>query len=190
MSTDVPRRVTILLSGAPGTGKSAVQRRAPAYFRAQLGDTAAFGTDEIHAMIDPDWVLPYDQRRTDFITQLCCHLAQQFFAADFRGLLIAGNALYTTETVNLYQRALSPFSQLYHITLEADIATVVERVRQRGDLAAHPPGWLAEWLAHIRGHYADWTHVIDTSNLSIEQTLDAIAAQVTVRPANAFSYSL
>ena len=177
-AADAPRPVTILLSGAPGTGKSTVQRRAPAYFRSRLGATAAFGTDEIHAMIDPDWMLPYEQRRADFITQTCCHLAQQFFAADFRCVLIAGNALYTAETVEQYRQALTPFSYLYHITLDADLATLVERVRQRGDLTAHPPTWLAEWLAHIRGHYADWTHVIDTTNLSVEETLDVIYAQL------------
>ena len=131
-------------------------------------------------MIDPDWMLPYEQRRADFITQTCCHLAQQFFAADFRCVLIAGNALYTAETVELYRQALTPFSYLYHVTLDADLATLVERVRQRGDLTAHPPNWLAEWLAHIRGHYADWTHIIDTTNLSASAILMPVAPIATL----------
>ncbi|MCB0063163.1 MAG: hypothetical protein KDE19_13660, partial [Caldilineaceae bacterium] len=95
-----------------------------------------------------------------------------------RCVLIAGNALYTAETVEIYREALTPFSHLYHFTLDADLATVVERVRQRGDLTAHPPAWLSDWLTHIRGHYAGWTHVIDTTNLSVEEILNAIYAQL------------
>lgn len=181
ITTTHPHPVTILLSGAPGTGKSTVQRRTPAYFRPLLGDTAAFGTDEIHTMIDPDWVLPYDPQRANFVAQIGCRLAQEFFAADFRCVLIAGNALYTAEAVKTYWQALAPISEVYHITLDADLATVVERVQQRGDLAAHPPDWLAKWLTHIRSYYADWTHVIDTTDLSIEQTLDAIARHLANR---------
>ena len=165
-------RVTILLSGAPGTGKSTVQRRAPAYFRPRLGETAAFGTDEVHTMFDPDWELPYSQQRADLVTDLCCTLAKQFFAADFRCVLIAGNALYSAETVQQYRQALTPISQLHHFTLDADLETIVTRVQQRGDLAVHPLAWLANWLTHIRIHYADWTQVIDTTQLSVEETLD------------------
>ncbi len=44
----------MLLSGAPGTGKSTIQRHTPAYYRPLLGDTAAFGTDEVLSMIDPN----------------------------------------------------------------------------------------------------------------------------------------
>jgi len=168
--------VTILLSGAPGTGKTTVQSKAPAYFRPKLGNTAAFGTDEIYKMIDPEWTLPYDQGRADLVTAICCRVAKQFLEADFRCVLIAGNALYTAATVQLYRRELAPYSRFYHITLDADDATIVERVRRRGDLTAHPPAWLAEWLVHIRSHYADWTSVIDTTNLSVTETLDAIYA--------------
>lgn len=170
---------TILLSGAPGTGKSTVQRRAPAYLGTRLGNTAAFGTDEIHAMFDPDWALPYSQARADLVTDLSCRLAKEFFAANFRCVMIAGNALYTAEAVQRYRAVLASVSQLHHFTLDAELATIVSRVRQRGDLSSHPPEWLADWLTHIRSNYADWTHVIDTTALTVEQILDEISRRVT-----------
>lgn len=170
--------VTILLSGAPGTGKSTLQHHAPAFFRPRLGETAGIGTDEVYQMFDPDWALPYSAERAQLVQQTCCQLALHFFAHHFRCVLIAGNALYTPTVVQAYWQALAPVSQVYHFTLEADHATVVARVQQRGDLDAHPPVWLAEWQAHIRTHYAPWTRVIDATRLTVEQTLGMISDQL------------
>lgn len=155
-----------------------MQRLAPAYFRQQGSAVAAMGTDEIYTMIDPDWVLPYAEERATLIAQSCLLLARHFLAAGFDCVLIAGNALYTPSAVQTYVLGLQAVSHVYHFTLEAEHATVVARVQQRGELAAHPPAWLAEWLAHIRAYYAPWTQIIDTTGLTGEQVLAMIYAQV------------
>ncbi len=48
---------TILVSGAPGTGKSTVRHLAPHYFRQRYGETAAFDTDEFYTFFDPAWTM-------------------------------------------------------------------------------------------------------------------------------------
>jgi hypothetical protein len=92
--------------------------------------------------------------------------------------VIESNGLYTKEAVTEALQALLPISAVYHITLDAELDVVIERIRKRGDLAVHPPEWLAAWLDHIRPHYADWTHVIDTSTLTPEVTLEHIYQQI------------
>ena len=169
--------ITILISGAPGTGKSLIQRRAPGYFRARLGATAVLGTDEIYTLVDPDGSMA-DEGWQQIARDNCILLAKSFFQQEFRLVVIAGNALYTQAIVNQYLAALLPISAVYHFTLDARLDVVVERVRARGDLDEHPPDWLAGWLDHIRAHYAHWTQVIDTSDLSVEQTLDAIYTHI------------
>src|SRR5262245_46100808 len=173
-------QITILLSGAPGTGKSTVQRRAPAYFRARLGAAAALGTDEIYVLVDPDWSKA-DETWHRIARDNCILLAKNFFKEGYKVVVLAGNALYTRPVVNLYLAELLPVSAVYHFTLDARLDTVVERVRARGDLAQHPPEWLAGWLNHVRAHYADWTQVIDTSELTPEATLHVLCAGIMSR---------
>ena len=169
--------ITILLSGASGAGKSTIQRRAPGYFRARLGATAALGTDDIYTLVDPDWSMA-DETWQQVARDNCILLAKSFFQHDFRLVVIAGNALYTKPIVNQYLAELLPVCAVYHFTLDARLDVVVERVRARGDLGQHPPDWLASWLDHIRAHYAHWTQVIDTSDLTVEGTLDLICRQI------------
>ena len=176
----MPQPITILLSGAPGAGKSTIQRRAPGYFRTRLGATAALGTDEIYTLVDPDWSMA-DETWHQIARDNCILLAKSFFQHGFRLVVIAGNALYTRSNVNEYLAALLPISAIYHFTLDAHLDAVVERVRARGDLDTHSPDWLASWLDQIRSHYAHWTQLIDTSDLTVEQTLDTIYTHIRLQ---------
>jgi broad-specificity NMP kinase len=165
--------ITILLSGAPGTGKSTVQARAPYFFRARLGESAAIGTDELYTIFDPRWT--NDNRHWwKLALGSCACVTRYLFQQGLHVVLIASNGLYTSEDVNAVLTELLPVSAVYHITLDVSLDVVVDRVRQRGDLAEHPPEWLAAWLDHIRPYYAEWTQVIDTSNLTPDETLEQI----------------
>ena len=173
--TDVKR--TILVSGAPGTGKSTVRHNAPYYFRQRFGEAAAFDTDEFYSFFDPDWTI--NNRGWWRISRDACFASAQYLLLHgVDTVLISSNGLYMAEDVNAALAQLHPCGTVYHITLEARHDVVVERVRQRGDLEEHPPDWLAAWLSHIRKYIAPWTCVIDTSDLTPHAVLDAINEHV------------
>lgn len=165
----------ILISGAPGTGKSTLRRLAPAYFRQRAGETVAFDTDEVYAFFDPDWTTN-DRRRWYLALDLCLASAYWLATHALTHIIIVSNGFYTTDDVNRALTHLAPYCQVYHVTLDADHEVVVERIRHRGDLSQHPPEWLAAWQAHIRSHYRPWTHIIDTSVATPEHVLDRIHA--------------
>ena len=172
--------VTILVCGALGTGKTTVRYQAPKFFRPHFGVTAVMGIDDLYTMIDPDWSL----QDGDWGKIAMVHsrlLAESFFKHDAKVVLIEGNGLHHAEFVNQYREGLSPFSDVYHFTLEAKLDTLVERIQKRGDLERHPPDFLESWLEHVREHRADWTHVIDTSDLTTEEILKLIYQRIQNR---------
>ncbi len=111
----------------------------------------------------------------------CILLAENLFRHGMRVVLIGGNDLYTKQVINLYLSALLPLSAVFHFTLDVQLDVAVERIAQRGELAEHPADWVAGWLDHVRKNIATWTHVIDTSNLTPEQTLETIYQKVLQR---------
>ena len=177
MLTDESKPATILLSGAPGTGKSAIERLAPSYFRERLGEAAAIGTDEIYTIVDPDWSQANEYWK-EIARDNCILLAKNLFSHGMRVVLIGGNDLHTKPVVNQFVSALLPVSAVFHFTLDAQLEVVVQRVTQRGDLAVHSAEWLGGWLEHIRAHYDSWTQVIDTSHLAVEEVVEIVYQRV------------
>lgn len=173
----MPKPMTILISGAPGSGKSTVQSRAPYFFRARFGETAAMSVDQFYRMFDPQWTTNNRDWWTLAMAN-CLGLAVNLFQAGVQIVVIEGNGLYTKEAVNEVLHSLLPLSTVYHFTLDAQLEVVTARIRERGDIDMHPPDWLTTWLDHIRSFYADWTQVIDTSTLTPEETLEAIARHI------------
>jgi hypothetical protein len=173
-------RITLLLSGAPGTGKTTLQRLAPAYLRSRLGPTMAAGTDEMYTLTDPDWSFTgEDQARNSALARKCCAaVALTGFRHGVRTAVIAGNALFEPGWVNEIIPELLPVSGVYHFTLDASVDTVVERVKDREAAYQHPPEWHDSWLAHVRTFVRDWTYVIDTGRLTPEEILDLIVGRV------------
>lgn len=161
---------TLIISGAPGTGKSTIRRHAPDFFQMRGEIAAAFDTDEFYSFFDPNW---RGAHRTYWPLALesCLATAQFAFQRLVSTVLICSNGLYTPDAVNQVLTVLAHFGPVFHFTLEAALAVVVERVQQRGDIVQHPPDWLQGWQTHIRQYYAPWTTVIDTSALTPEQVL-------------------
>ncbi|MEZ4708484.1 MAG: hypothetical protein R3A44_14850 [Caldilineaceae bacterium] len=173
--------IVILISGAPGTGKSTLGQHAPYYLRPRLGETAVLSADEFYRMFDPQWQAN-NRGWWQMAAQCCLHLTQYLLRQGVQVVLIEGNGLYTAESVIEVLHGVGARAAVYHFTLDAHIDAVTERVRQRGDLDMHPPQWLADWLAHIRSHYISWTHVIDTTGLTPEATLEIIVQHIEKGP--------
>ena len=93
-----------------------------------------------------------------------------------------GNGLYSMEQVNGVLKAVDSLATVYHVTLDATLEVATERVRQRGDLERHPPDFLSGWLEFIKKHHYSWTHVIDNSMQTTEETLEEIFQYITSAP--------
>lgn len=167
------RLTTIIISGAPGTGKSAIRRHAPYFFRQYYGAAAALDTDEYYPLFDPQWTTN-NRDWWKIATDTSLYVADYLLRCGVVIVAISSNGLYTPEAVNHVLAVLGKQSTIYHVTLDAPLATLIARVEQRGDLAEHPADWLAAWQTHIRSYYAAWTYVLDNGNLSLEETLEAI----------------
>ncbi|MDP9314846.1 MAG: ATP-binding protein [Chloroflexota bacterium] len=167
----------ILIGGSPGSGKTTIRRLAPDYFRPQYGETAALETDEFYSFVDPYWSSLTNDRWL-FAYDTCLTTATWLLQHHITTIFIFGNILYQKDTVNRALKVLSPYSAVFHITLDAAHSILVDRLRQRGDLNVHPPERLASWQADIQQNYALWTTMIDTSDKTPQQVLDIINNQV------------
>ena len=146
--------------------------------RAQFGETAAFGTDDVYMLIDPEWQQMSERQRSLCKTN-CIALARNLFENGLSIVLIAGNALYDKAEVNDYIAALSSMCDLYHFTLVADVETLVDRLKKRGDDASHSIQFVVNWLALIEQHAGPWTCFIDTTQHSPEEVLATIVRNIT-----------
>jgi len=124
-------------------------------------------------MFDPDYATN-NRRWWKTAAEHCFTAAAWLFRHGVQIAVIEGNGLYAAEAVNDVLRAVGSYSRIHHITLDAELDVVAERVQRRGDLDEHPRDFLAGWLQLIRVHIADWTHVIDSSNLTPVETLERI----------------
>jgi len=93
-----------------------------------------------------------------------------------------GNGLYSREQVNGVLKAVGSLATVYHVTLDATLEVATERVRQRGDLERHPPDFVSGWLEFIKEHHYSWTHMIDNSTQTPEETLEEIFQYITTAP--------
>lgn len=168
---------TILISGGIGTGKTTLRRAAPSHFRTRFGETAAIDLDDIYTLIDPEWTQE-NEEWGPISCNAAALLAQHFFLHSFQVVVLTGNGLYHPEVNNLFLKALLPHSQIFHFTLAPALEAVIARVRQRGDIEEHPPGMLADWLELVRSHCGLWTHVIDNTHLTPQETLDVIERRI------------
>ena len=168
---------TIIVSGAPGTGKSTLRRHAPYFFRPRYGEAAALDTDEYYPLFDPQWT-GNNRDWWAIATDAALHMTDYLFRRGVQIVLISSNGFYTPEAVNHAITMLGKKSKLYHITLDAPLTAIVRRIEQRGDLQEHPADWLAAWQTHIRSYYAKWTYILDSGKLAPEATLEAINAYI------------
>ena len=114
--------------------------------------------------------------------ELCLASARWLFQNGVRVVVMEGNGLYSREQVDCVLKDMDSLATVYHVTLDATLEVATERVRLRGDLERHPPDFVSGWLELIKKHHYSWTHVIDNSTQTIEETLEEIFQHITSSP--------
>ena len=169
-----PKRV-LLLSGAPGTGKTTVKRNARRVFSRVFGMTAALSTDDMFNIMDLHWESRGAEQAeiSSNARKISAVVASKLLLLDYEFVLIEGNALFEKGWVEEILRELSDACDVYHITLHASVNVVETRVNERGD-GNKDREWLLSWLTHIEKYFDDWTYVIDSSSLTEEEMMESI----------------
>lgn len=175
----VKRKIVLLLSGAPGTGKTTVKRNVKHSLTQLFGKTAVLSTDDIFNIMDPHWE-SRDKEQMIISTnarKICSVITNKLFDLGYQFVLMEGNALFQRNWVEEILEELTPDCDVYHITLHATIDVVDNRVNKRGD-GNKDRVWLSSWLAHIEKFFESWTYVIDTSTMTEEGMMDAIKVAI------------
>ncbi len=84
--------ITILVSGAPGTGNRRCRRSLPTTLRERLGEAAALGTNEFYQLFDPRWTSS-DRRLWQLAVGSSLAVACYLFQQGVQVVLIASNGL-------------------------------------------------------------------------------------------------
>ena len=179
--TDSVKPICLLISGGSGTGKSTIAFLSTYFLRERIGETAALSTDEFYRMFDPHWTST-NRDWWRMAWEHCLASARWLFQNGVRVVVMEGNGLYSREQVNGVLKTVDSLATVYHVTLEATLEVATERLRQRGDLERHPPDFVSGWLEFIKKHHYSWTHVIDNSKQTTEETLEAIFQYITSAP--------
>ena len=177
MSSSV-RRV-VVVGGACGVGKSETLRTMRRTLQGSVADVATLETDRFYMIIDPDWAIAEDDaaRYYEVAGWLLQGTAQRLIRAGFDWVAIGSADMYEESRLrDLVQPFLDDGVNVHHVTLDPGVEIVCDRIARR----AHPldadktPDWIASYLSWYRGHYADWTWLIDNSALTPEETALAI----------------
>ncbi|MDF1514103.1 MAG: hypothetical protein P1S60_09860 [Anaerolineae bacterium] len=179
--TDSVKPICLIISGGAGTGKSTIAWLSVYFLCERIGETAALSTDEFYRMFDPHWTST-NRDWWRMAWEHCLSSAKWLFQNGVRVVVLEGNGFYTREQVNGVLKAVDALATVYHVTLDATLEVATERVRQRGDLERHPPDFVSGWLELITKHHYSWTHVIDNSTPTPEETLEEIFQYITNSP--------
>jgi chloramphenicol 3-O-phosphotransferase len=164
---------TILIGGACGAGKTSIARLGHAALQPMFGSTASIDTDTMFMMIDPNWELPYDERRARLMHRQVAMLAESFLDFGVDTVLVVGNALHGREAVQLLLEPLLPRGDVFHFLLDPDLHEIRRRVRARGDDKSDE--WLQTHVDWVRDQCEGWTVRIDNTALTPRETAQAIA---------------
>jgi len=172
--------VVVIISGGSGSGKTETLKKMRRALAGRAGEVATLETDTFYTMIDPEWSIDWPEAENYFRTALdmVARTALGLMDSGFEWLAIGSNGLYERETVHSF---IAPFrddarARIHHVTLDPGVETVQARIAKRNasEDAIKTPDWLASQVKWFRERYGNWTHVIDNSKLTPEETAVAI----------------
>lgn len=188
LGVDQPASV-ILLIGPCGAGKTSALARMRAVLADRAGEIAVLETDTIYQMIDPTWSA-YNARRAAICAHVTAMTAAHFLEAGFDWVVVGSNGLQERRDAEEFIARLPEDIDVFSFFLDPSTAAVQARIQGR----SHPldehktPEWVAENVAWMRGFHRPETSRIDNSELSVDETVEALHAAVCagkglIRPA-------
>lgn len=178
MSSLLPHNGALVLSGAPGAGKTTVARDVAA----SLPRSAIVAGDDVSRMVASGWVGPIGEPADEAARQLLlraqniCSLANNFSEAGFFPIL--DHVVPEPEVLGRMLEWLAPRPVLF-VTLAPSHAVTVERnaARSAREQIDYDTSALHEQLTAMR-RLGWW---LDTSTMGVADTVDLVLAEAAAR---------
>ena len=171
----------VLISGAIGVGKSATLRSMRETLADLVGEIAGLESDQFYTMIDPHWTCPPDRldRYYTVSGQLLRQTALGFLRSGFAWVAIASNGHWKQQRAREFvQPFLLESACVHHITLDPGEEILRQRIAQRARAAGQDvdeqQAAAVDMLGKVRQALGPWTHVVDNSQLTPAETVQAI----------------
>ncbi len=172
--------VVAIVSGACGSGKSTTLVRMRPLLGPRVGEVATIETDAVYMMIDPTFSIPWPEagRYWEIAVRNTSKMVLEFAGQGFDWIAVGSNALHEPAVIADFVAPLqSAGLDVRHITLDPTLECVQERVAGRGGGPPDEkktPEWLALHVAWMRERYGPWTSRIDNSDMTPDETVEAI----------------
>lgn len=173
-----PPRV-VLVVGPCGAGKTSALHRLHAVLAGRVREVAVLETDTIWMMIDPSW--SYTARRGAICTHVTAAAAAQFVEEGCEWVVVGSNGLQDRREVHEFIDRLPHEAEVFHLFLDPSTTVVQARIAGRADPMDEQktPQWVAENVAWMRSYHRAESALIDNSELTVDETVEAIYAAVT-----------
>ena len=177
------QKTLVLVSGPSGVGKSTLRLQ----LRNELGKyfdnkIAGIDVDDVYCFIDPKFSAPNYMELWEKARKNTGSIARQLLNNGIDVVFVFGNTIFKEEQILdiLGEVQLDAPVNILHFTLSPNRAALEKRLIKR---QYSVPLWLDDHLAERRPYLNEqWTHLLDTSDMTPEQTLTYIYENINLNP--------
>lgn len=169
----------VMVVGACGAGKTSALAHMRRVLGSRVGEVAVLETDTTYMMIDPTWA-HYNERYIGLARRMAGRVAAEFVREGFDWIAVGSNALQGQGSIDEFVAQLPDGLEVYQVFLDPSLAVVRARIAVRG----YPfddrktPEWLEENVTWMRSFHDSSSALIDNSDLSVDETINAIYESV------------
>ncbi|GAE33088.1 AAA family ATPase [Halalkalibacter akibai] len=167
-------KTVVFVSAPSGAGKSTMRKVVPKVLENHFQNgIAGIEIDDIYRFLDPEFKAKHHLEVWKAARESTGHLANGLLKGNIDVVFIFGNTIFSEEQVKDVRKNIESMNvAFYHITLAPTRDTLAKRLVKRQSTV---PDWLDSHLAERQPYVeANWTNVIDNSNLTPEETVQAI----------------